>query len=59
MLRYHILDYLLDGSTCDFDIFPKISESRYIKSKIDVISRQRPYHIEHTSSRPITEVKQC
>ena len=23
------------------------------------ISRQRPYHIEHTSSRPITEVKQC
>ena len=21
--------------------------------------RQRPYHIEHTSSRPITEVKQC
>ena len=22
-------------------------------------SRQRPYHIENTSSRPITEVKQC
>ena len=23
------------------------------------ISRQRPYHIEYTSSRPITEIKQC
>ena len=29
-----------------------------IYSKIHVTSRQRPYHIEHTSSRPITEVKQ-
>ena len=24
-----------------------------------LFSRQRPYHIEYTSSRPITEVKQC
>ena len=32
----------------------------YIRNlKIYAISRQRPYHIEHTSSRPITEVKQC
>ena len=36
-----------------------VSYFSYINSKIDVTSRQRPYHIEHTSSRPITEVKQC
>ena len=30
-----------------------------IWSHVYPIFRQRPYHIEHTSSRPITEVKQC
>ena len=29
-----------------------------IRSKICLSSCQRPYHVEHTSSRPITEVKQ-
>ena len=28
-------------------------------TNFDLRSRQRPYHIENTSSRPITEVKQC
>ena len=27
-----------------------------IKEQLLCTSRQRPYHIEHTSSRPITEV---
>ena len=31
----------------------------YILARKKCNSRQRPYHIEHTSSRPITEVKQC
>ena len=30
-----------------------------INVKLFYILCQRPYHIEHTSSRPITEVKQC
>ena len=36
-----------------------IVHMKHIKCKIQCYSRQRPYHIEHTSSRPITEVKQC
>ena len=32
---------------------------RNINATINGFLRQRPYHIEHTSSRPITEVKQC
>ena len=32
---------------------------RFKKSVIVTFKCQRPYHIEHTSSRPITEVKQC
>ena len=31
----------------------------HMKLEIFSTTRQRPYHIEHTSSRPITEVKQC
>ena len=33
-------------------------ENRLIRSNFYPIPRQRPYHVEHTSSRPITEVKQ-
>ena len=36
-----------------FVIWPLIAERQRLTS------RQRPYHIENTSSRPITEVKQC
>ena len=32
---------------------------RFKRSVIVTFNCQRPYHIEHTSSRPITEVKQC
>ena len=32
---------------------------RFKRSVIVTFKCQRPYHIEHTSSRPITEVKQC
>ena len=31
----------------------------YSRQLLPTFSRQRPYHIEYTSSRPITEVKQC
>ena len=30
----------------------------HINLVIHMSSRQRPYHVEHTGSRPITEVKQ-
>ena len=29
-----------------------------MRANFDLSSRQRPYHVENTSSRPITEVKQ-
>ena len=35
------------------------SQNDDLSDEIDYTTRQRPYHIEHTSSRPITEVKQC
>ena len=36
-----------------------VIEKTYVKCWIfDTTSRQRPYHVENTSSRPITEVKQ-
>ena len=34
------------------------SETKFLYSENLVCSRQRPYHVESTSSRPITEVKQ-
>ena len=36
-----------------------LSRSNLCILELILYSRQRPYHIEHTSSRPITEVKQC
>ena len=43
----------IDKSECFFKFSLILSEASA------PISRQRPYHIEYTSSRPITEVKQC
>ena len=50
---------LLKSMTCMAKSFVEIPKIWLIISKLDVSSRQRPYHSEHTSSRPITEVKQC
>ena len=38
---------------------PRILKERLKQSGIVIFKGQRPYYIEHTSSRPITEVKQC
>ena len=35
------------------------SWKRFKTTSFDHASCQRPYHIEYTGSRPITEVKQC
>ena len=49
--------------TLSFNIYSEITmkvNNMYIKTtKYCMCLRQRPYHIEHTSSRPITVVKQC
>ena len=38
---------------------PRILKERLKQSGIVTFKGERPYNIEHTSSRPITEVKQC
>ena len=43
----------IDISVCFFKFSLILSEASA------PISRQRPYHIEYTSSRPITEVNEC
>ena len=35
-----------------------MNKARYIRPKILLYFRQRPYHVEYTASRPISEVKQ-
>src|SRR6266487_1735379 len=34
------------------------ASTQFVNVNFDTTSRQRPYHVENTSSRPITEVKQ-
>ena len=62
---------LIAGITRSFTQFPLISGGMQIKKpyafeldseteeeRFPIIPCQRPYHVENTSSRPITEVKQ-
>ena len=39
-------------------LFRLPNKNMFILSRKSYYLRQRPYHVEHTSSRPITEVKQ-
>ena len=43
---------------CKINFPPPTLLQTLLKPNFDPSSRQRPYHVENTSSRPITEVKQ-
>ena len=45
-------------ATADFTYEPLKEVSKYLSLNFHPTFRQRPYHVEHTSSRSITEVKQ-
>ena len=46
------------SSRCDVILDSEVGGLCYILASQQHFSRHRPYHAEHTSSRPITEVKQ-
>ena len=46
------------NSKCLCHIHFLSSKTNFIKANFPSLLRQRPYHVEHTGSRPITEVKQ-